>query len=233
MVSISLFIIAHLQNPFFLDWMDRYAEARENEHLVCSSVSGFHYYHKSGIAESIGKPASDAIFVIGTIKSVETKAVDQYRAVHRVVNHGNYSDLEVVGYEPTGDKIPWKFVTLDVEKYLLDGTGNYYPSAKEITFRTAANACVDNSTGEIVSLPSSFASDPASDPDKSPKYNVGDRSLIEIHRLDNGELDATGNLKLDIDENSFVKPDYRRGIDKPVRIEDLEKEIAAEIEKLK
>ncbi|MGI0013056.1 MAG: hypothetical protein ACREBU_06405, partial [Nitrososphaera sp.] len=145
------------------------------------------------------------------------------------------STREVVEFTPTGSKIPWKVVTLEVEKYLIDESGNY---SKEITFRTPANACVDNRTDEVVPLPASFASDPASDPDKSAKYNIGDRSVIEIHRWHAGEykaegLDAESTIKLDIDENGYVKPDYRTGIDEPIKIEDLEREIVAELEKLR
>lgn len=109
---------------------------------------------------------SDVIFVIGTVKNIETKTVDWYHPVHKVVDRGNYSDLEVIGYKPSGDKIPWEFVAIDVEKYLLDETANY---SRELTFRMAANACFDNSSDRIVSLSSS---DPASDPDKSPQFCV-------------------------------------------------------------
>lgn len=208
------------------------AQARENEHLVCSTISGFRPYHRAEIAESIAKE-SDMMIVIGTITNVETKQLDFYSAETKF--DPSTSEPEVVGYVPTGKKIPWKVVTLEVEKYLIDEAGRY---SGEVTFRTPANACVDNSTGEVMTLPASFDSDPASDPDSSPKYNVGDRSLMEIHRWPGSEykaegLDAESIIKLDIDENGFVKPDYRTGIDEPIKIEDLEKEITAEIEKLK
>lgn len=192
--------------------------------VVCSSASGFKFYDRLRIAESIEQP-SDVMFVIGTIKNVETKAVDWYHPVLEAVDYGNYTGLEAVGYEPAGYKIPWKFVTLDVEKYMLDETGNF---AKEITFRTAANVCFDNTFQRIVSLRSS---DPASDPDRSPQFNVGDRSFIEIHRWDNGELDATGNFKLDIDENDVVVFDPRKGIDRRLTLVDLENQIMIEVEK--
>jgi hypothetical protein len=190
------------------------AKARENEeHLTCSSISGFWPYNKAGLAESIGKE-SDVMILVGTITNVETRLLDFNSA-------GN-------------SKIPLKVVTLDVEKYLIDENGNY---SQEITFRAPSNACYDNRTGEVVPLPASFASDPASDPDKSAKYKIGDRSLIEIHRWPGDEykaegLDAESTIKLDIDENGFVKVDYRTGIFKPIKIEELENEIAAEIDKL-
>lgn len=209
------------------------AQARDNEeHLVCSSVSGFWPYHRAGIAESIEKE-SDLMIAIGTIKDVEIKSLDFYSA--DTVIDPLKSTSEVVGYVPTGKMIPWRVITLEVEKYLIDETGNY---SKEIIFRAPANACVDNRPGELVPLPASFNSDPASDPDKSAKYNVGERSLMEIHRWHGGEykqegLDAESTIKLDIDERGLVKPDYRTGIDSPIKIEDLEKEITAEIEKLK
>ena len=87
------------------------------------------------------------------------------------------------------------------------------------------------------STSASFASDPASDPDKSAKNNAGDRSLIEIHRWHGGEykwegLDAESTIKVDTDENGSVKADHRTGIDKPIKIEDLEKEIATELRRL-
>jgi hypothetical protein len=209
------------------------AEARENEkHLTCSTISGFWPYHKAGLAESIEKD-SDLVIVVGTIKNVEMRILDFYSADTKLDPLNSTRD--VVEFTPTGSKIPWKAVTLEVEKYLIDETGSY---SKEIAFRTPANACVDNRTGEIVPLPASFASDPASDPDKSAKYNVGDRSLIGIHRWHGGEyraegLDEESTIKLDIDENGFVKPDYRTGIDGPIKIEALENEIAAELEKLR
>lgn len=191
--------------------------------VVCSSVSGFKFYDRLRIAESIEQP-SDVIFAIGTIKHVETRAVDWYHPVHKVVDYGNYTGLEVVGYEPSGSKIPWKFITMDVEKYLTDETGNF---SEEITFRAAANACFDNTFQRIVPLRSS---DPASDPDKSPKFSVGDRSFIEIHRWDDGELDATGNFKLDIDENDVIVFDPRSGIDKRLTLAELENQIMAELQ---
>lgn len=212
-----------------LERLSEDAQARENEHLVCSTISGFWPYHKAGIAESI-KKESDMMIVIGTIKNVETKLLDFYSTDTKF--DPATSEPEVV---PTGRKIPWKVVTLEVEKYLVDETGRY---SDEVTFRTPANACVDNSTGELVPLPSSFDSDPASDPNNSPKYNVGDMSLMEIHRWPGSEykaegLDAESTIKLDIDERGFVKSDYRTGIDMPIKIEQLEKEIITEVENLK
>lgn len=206
-------------------------EARENEHLVCSTVSGFWSYHRAGIAESIEKD-SDLMIVIGTITNAETRALEFYSS--NSVFDPVSSTSEIVGYTPTGRKIPYKVIDFEVEKYLIDETGRYLDT---ITFRAPANACVDNRNGEIVPLPASFDSDPASDPDKSPKFNVGDRSLIEIHRWHGGEyreegLDAESTVKLDIDENGYVKADARTGIARPVKIDDLEREILTEIEKL-
>jgi hypothetical protein len=208
------------------------AAARENEeHLTCSSISGFWSYHKARLAESINKE-SDLMIAIGTITNYEIRPLEFYSTETRF--DPVTSTSEVVGFTQTGQKIPYRVITLGVEKYLIDETGNYSP---EITFRAPANACVDNRTGEIVPLPASFDSDPASDPDKSAKYSVGDRSLFEIHRWHSGEykaegLDAESTIKLDIDENGYVKADYRTGIDKPIKIEDLESEIAKELQRL-
>jgi len=203
---------------------------QDEEHLVCSSVSGFWPYHKAGIAESIEKD-SDLMIVIGTITNVETRALEFYASDS--VFDPTTSTSKVVGYTPTGRKIPYKVVDLEVERYLIDQTGR---GLQNITFRAPANACVDDRNGEIVSLPASFDSDPASDPDNSPRFNIGDRSLIEIHRWHDGEyneegLDAESRIKLDIDENGYVK-DPRTGIATPIKIADLENEITAEIERL-
>lgn len=89
----------------------------------------------------------------------------------------------------------------------------------------------------LTRVPASFDSDPASDPDKRPKFSVGDRSLIEIHRWPGTEyskegLDAESTVKLDIDEDGYVKADPRTGIAQQIKIEDLEREMNTEIEKL-
>jgi len=207
------------------------AEATENEHLVCSTVSGFWPYHRARIAESVEKE-SDLIIAVGTITSAETKALEFYTS--ESVFDPVSSTSQVVGYTPTGRKIPWKVIDFEVERYLIDETGRYMDN---ITFRAPANACVDNRSGEIVPLPASFDSDPASDPDKSPKFSVGQRSLIEIHRWPGTEyskegLDAESTVKLDIDEDGYVKADPRTGVARQIKIEDLEREITAEIEKL-
>jgi len=212
-------------------WANYVRPVADEGNLSCSTISGFWPYSKAGLAESMQKD-SDLVIAVGTIKNVDMRIVDSYSAIP--TPDPTNSSKEIVELEPTGSKIPWKAVTFEVEKYLIDETGNY---SKVITFRTSANACVDNDTGELVPLPASFASDPASDPDKSAKYNVGDRSLIEIHRWHGGEykaegLDSESTVKLDIDENGYVKADYRTGIDKPIKIEDLENEIARELQRL-
>jgi len=172
------------------------------------------------------------MIVVGTITSAETRALEFYssESVYDPVS----STSEVVGYAATGRQIPYKVIEFEVEKYLIDETGRY---SDRISFRAPANACVDNRTGEIVPFPASFDSDPASDPDKSPKFRAEDRSLVEIHRWHAGEyreegLDAESTIKLDIDEDGYVKVDYRTGIVRPIKIADLENEISAEIERL-
>src|SRR5687768_1741408 len=83
---------------------------------TCSTILGFKYYDSLGIAESV---KSSQMMLIATVSNTDTR-VSQ--------------DGEEMG-------VPWKFVMLEVEKYLFDKTGKY---SKYITVRAPANECVDS-----------------------------------------------------------------------------------------
>lgn len=197
-VSIALIIV----NPSISPVKALYSKS-------CSTIFGFKYYDKVGLADSVAK---SQMMAVGTIVNVETKVVDNYQNVPQGLN-GTDARWERSGM------IPWKVVTLDVEKYLFDKTGRY---SDQITFRTPANECVD--TFGIISAYSEYP------PGTSPQFNKGDRSLIEINRRENNELYSDGAYKFDIVDDK-IRLNEKMGVTSPISLEDLEAEITKEIER--
>jgi len=200
-IGIAVGIILIMVNPAISPAKALYSKS-------CSTIFGFKYYDKINLAESVAK---SQMMVIGTITNVETKVVDNYQNVPGP----NGTDVR----RERAGVIPWKFVTLDIEKYLFDKTGKY---SDQITFRTPANECVD--TFDILSAYSEYA------PGTSPQFNKGDKSLIEINSLENNELYSNGGYKFDIIDDK-IQPNEKIGVIMPISLESLEAEIIMETER--
>lgn len=176
----------------------------------CTTSIGFKYYSKTGVADSV---KNSQMMAIGTMSNVETKVVDYYTPTLRGAK--NSSDIQYV----RADAAPWRVVTFDVEKYLFDKTGKY---SERITFRTPSNECVDKFG--LVSTDSDYVLG------MSPEFVKGDRALIEITEINNGELYSLGGYKIDL-SGDMVETNEKIGFGKPISVHALETEIMDVIEK--
>lgn len=98
---------------------------------------------------------SSKIILVGTVKNVEVKLVDQV---------GDIGERATGQY--TISKMPYKFVTVRADEYLVDRTGRH---ADEFTFRTWANGCVD-----------AFGNFSPANRSDYVMYAIGEKSLLTI-----------------------------------------------------
>jgi len=181
---------------------------------VCSSTTGFKYYDESGIAGSV---RDSQIMVIGTVRDVEIRVVDWYQPATQQDARSSYSEKEAIGLHDTGNKIPWKFVTLDVEKYLFDKTMEH---KTQITFKAAANECVDKF--------GMLSPEQNARPDASPEFHKGEKVLVEITQVPElGELHFDNGYKFDIIGDK-IQPNNKMGLEVPINTEVLVTEIVEE-----
>jgi hypothetical protein len=188
---------------------------------VCSSATGFKYYDRAGIAESV---RNSQIMAIGTVKDVEVRVVDWYQPASIIPqqnasgDNDNHSEKGTVQLQNMGQKIPWKFVTFDVEKYLFDKNGEH---KTQITFRAPANQCVDKF--------GMLSPEQNARPDASPEFHKGEKVLVEINGVQGlGELYFDNGYKFDIIDDKTVQSNPKMGLETPIRTETLVAEIAEE-----
>jgi|GEM_PF-2474358 len=149
-----------------------------------------------------GTTTSEMI-LIGTVKNVEVKVFDL------VMRSGEFHSGDIPRAHAV-EKALYKFVTLDVQKYLVDRTGKY---SKEVTVRSFANECVD-----------AFGNFSPMERDHYVKYGIGEKVLLFVAEEYKGTLyQSLYTFKFDIIDGK-VQGNEATGIP-PMNLADLENKI--------
>lgn len=149
------------------------------------------------------------IILIGTVKDVEVELVEQI----------GHAEDPISGFGIS--RIPYKFVRIEVDEYLMDKTGR---NAKEITVKTWANGCIDASGNFSPIERADYVT-----------YTAGEKSLLMIpDQSEDGTLvQGLYTYKFDITSRNgieIVKSNQAANIAE-MKLSDLVAEIRAAINK--
>lgn len=147
--------------------------------------------------------------LIGTVKSIEVKVV-------KTNLYGN-----VTRGEPAVEEIEtlYQFVTVDVDKYLVDKTG-IYPA--QVTFRDNVNGCFD------------LFEKKCQQHENAIEYKVGEKVLVMLANVD-GDLSSAGYVSTyKIANDGKVQNKYSEDRGEPAKkLVDIEQEVQQAIERHK